>query len=173
MAMPGVVGQGTQAFMVNRERRADRNSGGTGEGGGQKVQQTDFDKEMDVFRRNRERRREERRSAGQVMEAGTVGGMTSEGAARGAGVSAGQKKRSEGEVKKPFNVDDEPVASGIEWQRRMKEGQSVANGFDVDEEPAVSELARERRLKKGQLAAKKSPSEKYREEERAKYWSPK
>ncbi len=171
--MPGVVGQGTQAFMVNRERRADRNSGGTGEGGGQKVQQTDFDKEMDVFRRNRERRREERRSAGQVMEAGTVGGMTSEGAARGAGVSAGQKKRSEGEVKKPFNVDDEPVASGIEWQRRMKEGQSVANGFDVDEEPAVSELARERRLKKGQLAAKKSPSEKYREEERAKYWSPK
>jgi hypothetical protein len=173
MAMPGVVGQGTQTFMVNRERRADRNSGGTGEGGGEKDQQADFNKEMDVFRRNRERRREERRSAGQVMEAGAVGGMTSEGAARGAGVSARQKKRSEGEVKKPFNVDDEPIASGIEWERRMKEGQSVANGFNVDEEPAVSELARERRLKKGQLAAKKSPSEKYREEERAKYWSPK
>ncbi|KAE9366507.1 hypothetical protein N431DRAFT_548381 [Stipitochalara longipes BDJ] len=142
MAMPGVVGPGIQAFVVNRERRADRNLGGTGEFVSDQGQQADIDKEMDVFRRNRERRRVERQSAGRVMEAGTVGGVISEGT----GVSGGQRRRSAGEEKKDFNVDEEPVASGIAWERRMKKGQSPA---------------------------KKSPSEKYREEERAKYWSPK
>jgi hypothetical protein len=86
------------------------------------------------------------------MEVGSAGGMISGGekkvarkAARSSGTSAGQMGH-EGEGQRGFNVEEEPVASGAAWERRIK---------------------------KGQPSAKKSPNGKYRQEERAKYWSPK
>jgi hypothetical protein len=150
MAIPGVTGQGIQAFATNRERRrADRVFGGTGEFGRAEGRTGVLDEQMDVFTRNRERRQAERHSAGRVMEVGSAGGMISGGqkkVARSSGASAGQKKGHEGEGQRGFNVEEEPVASGAAWERRIKKGQSPA---------------------------KKSPNEKYRQEERAKYWSPK
>jgi hypothetical protein len=154
MAVPGVTGQGIQAFATNRERRrADQVSGGTGELGGAEGQTVVLDEQMDVFTKNRERRRAERHSAGRVMEVGSAGGMISGGGkkvaskvARSSGASAGQKKGHEGDGQRGFNVEEEPVASGAAWERRINKGQSPA---------------------------KKSPNEKYRQEERAKYWSPK
>jgi hypothetical protein len=153
MAIPGVTGQGIQAFATNRERRrADRVFGGTGEFGRAEGQTGVLDEQMDVFTRNRERRRAERHSAGRVMEVGSAGGMISgrekvaRKVVRSSGASAGQKKGHEGEGQRGFNVEGEPVASGAAWERRIKKGQSPA---------------------------KKSPNEKYRQEERAKYWSPK
>ena len=153
MAVPGVTGQGIQAFATNRERRrADQVSGGTGELGRAEGQTGVLDEQMDVFTKNRERRRAERHSAGRVMEIGSAGGMISGGekkvarkVARSSGTSAGQMGH-EGEGQRGFNVEEEPVASGAAWERRIKKGQSPA---------------------------KKSPNDNYRQEERAKYWSPK
>jgi hypothetical protein len=153
MAVPGVTGQDIQAFATNRERkRADRVSGGTGVFGRAEGQTGVLDEQRDVFTKNRERRRAERHSAGRVMEVGSGGGTISGGekkvarkVARSSSASAGQKGH-EGEGQRGFNVEEEPVASGAAWERRIKRGQSPA---------------------------KKSPNDKYRQEERAKYWSPK
>jgi hypothetical protein len=140
MAMPGVVGQGIQAFVAKRERRrADGMSGGTGTGteiARSFGQILTVEEATAAFARNRERRRAERYSAGRIEEV-QDGEMTS---------GTGQKVAGSGGEKKGFNVDDGPVASGAAWERRIKKGQSPA---------------------------KRTPAEKYREEERAKYWSPK
>jgi hypothetical protein len=150
MAMPGVVGQGIQAFATSRERRlADRVSGGTGEFTRPEDEWARMDEGTAAFVKNRKRRRAERYSAGKVMEMKDEHIMPAgeeKKVEKKKRASVGQKKRAEGEERKDFEVEDEPVASGAVWERRIK---------------------------KGQLAAKKSPSEKYREEERAKYWSPK
>jgi hypothetical protein len=150
MAIPGVVGQGIQAFVTNRERRrADRASDGAGEFTRAEDERARMDEGTAAFTKNRERRRAERYSAGRVMEMKDEHGAISGGekmVEKSVSVFAREKKRDEGEERRVFKVEDEPVASGAAWERRIK---------------------------KGQLAVKKPPSEKYREEERAKYWSPK
>lgn len=141
MAMPGYIGQGIRDIAAKRERRrADRFSGGTGTESARPFSQTPpVEETTPGFDRNRERRRAERYSAGRIEEVREVVGQH-------AGRMVSKTQLQDLRQKPGFDVEDEPVASGAAWERRIKKGQSPA---------------------------KRSTSDKYREGERAKYWSPK
>jgi hypothetical protein len=146
MNIPDGANQGIQAFATNREkRRANEVPVHTGEFGGAADQWTKVDDVTDTFTKNRERRRAERRAAGHVMDMRDEQMMTTSGNKKVAkGAEAGNDMRSEGQERTAWNPDDEPVASGYEWERRMK---------------------------RKQASGSKSHSNKYRTEEREKYWA--
>lgn len=113
-------------------RQADRVSDGTGEFGRLEGQSAKVYAGVSEFTKNRERRRAERQSASPVLKKGAGEAKTSGGEEKGARGTRG------------FDIEDEEVASGAAWERRMK---------------------------KAQGNSKKPVSENYRAEERQKYWT--
>jgi hypothetical protein len=144
--MPGFSTQGIQAFVTNHERnRAKEVAGYAGEYGSAADQWTKMDDGTDTFTKNRERRRAERRAAGHVMDIRDGQMMTTSGEKKVAkAAEAGNDMRSEGQERTAWNPDDEHVASGYEWEKRMK---------------------------RKQASGSKLHSDKYRREEREKYWA--
>jgi hypothetical protein len=144
--MPSFFTQGIQAFATSHERnRAKEVADYSGEYGGTADQWTKMVYGTDTFTKNRERRRAERRAAGHAMDMRDEKMMTTSGDKRVAqGAEAGYDVRSEGQERTAWNPDDEPVASGYEWEKRMK---------------------------RKQASGSKAHSEKYRREEREKYWA--
>ncbi len=147
-AIPNLSTQDLQAFATKCERNRGREMAGyTREYGGAAAQWTKMDDGIDTFTKNRERRRAERRLAGHVMDIRNEQSMTVSGDKKVAkGVGAGNDVRSEGQERTAWNPDDEPVASGYEWEKRMK---------------------------RKQASGSKLHSDKYRREEREKYWAKK
>lgn len=145
-AISGLSTQSIQAFEINGERhRAKEVAGYTGEYGSAADQWTKMDDGTDTFTKNRERRRAERRAAGHVMDMRDEQMMTTSGDKKVAkGAEAGNDVRSEGQERTACNPDDEPVASGYEWEKRMKRKQASGSKFQSD---------------------------KYRREKREKYWA--
>jgi hypothetical protein len=145
-AIPGPSKQVIQAFATNGERNRDKEvSGCTRKYGSAVDKWTKIDDGTDTFTKNRERRRAGRRATGHIMNMRDEQMMTTSGDKKVAKrAEAGNGMRSEGQDGTAWNPDDEPVASGYEWEKRMKRRQ-----------PSGSKLH----------------SDKYRREDREKYWA--
>ena len=132
---------------TNRERNRDKEVAGyTGEYGSAVDKWTKMDDGIDTFTKNRERRRAERRATGQIMNMRDEQMMTASGDKKVAkGAEAGNDMRRESQDETAWNPDDdEPVASGYEWEKRMT---------------------------RKQTSGSKLHSDKYRREDREKYWA--
>ena len=108
-------------------------AGYTGECGSAVDQWTKMDGGTDTFTKNRERRRAERRATRHIMNMRDEQMMTTRGYKKvGKGAEAGHDMRSECQDGTTWNPDDEPVASGYEWEKRIKRKQATGSQLHSD-----------------------------------------
>jgi hypothetical protein len=138
--------QGIQTFAASRERNhAKEEVDYTGEYGSAADEWTKMEEGTDTFTKNRERRRAERRATGHIMNMRDEQMLTTSGDKKVAKrAEAGNGMHSEGQDGTAWNPDDEPVASGYEWEKRKKRNHSSGSRLHSD---------------------------KYRREDREKYWA--
>lgn len=124
---------------------------------------------VSMFAANRERRQADRMSDG-TGEFGRPEGQSAK-VYEGVDDFTKNRERRRTERQSAGPVLEKKGAGEAKTSGGEKKGARAPRGFNVEEQEVASGAAWERRVKKAQETSKKSVSEKYRAEERRKYWT--
>jgi hypothetical protein len=136
----------------------------------EKMQLANAGQGISMFAANQESRRADRTSDS-TGEFHKHEGQTA-GVHEGALEFTKNRERRRAERNSVGSISEKKGAGAGKTSSAEKKRTKTPKGFNVDEEEVASGAAWERRVKKAQANSKKPASEKYRAEERQKYWSP-